>query len=69
MEEFFFKTVTEFGFPAIVSVILLTKGLGALEKLTESVNKLTSTVEKLSGVNARLDKLETTLEKFIFNRQ
>ena len=64
MEDFILKSVTEFGFPAIVSLYLLTKGINALNKLTSSVADLTKTVEKLSGVNDRLDKIEATLEKF-----
>ena len=58
-------TLTEFGFPAILSVILLTKGFAALDKLTNAVNELTKTVEKISGVNERLDKIEHTLEDFL----
>lgn len=65
MEDLFLHSLTEFGFPAILSVILLTKGFSALDKLTSAVNELTKTVEKMSGVNDRLDKIEHTLLDFL----
>ena len=61
MEDVILKILAEFGFPAVVTVFLLTKGLSALNQLTTSVNDLTKTVEKLSGVNDRLDKIEWKL--------
>ena len=61
MEDVILKALAEFGFPAVVTLFLLTKGLSALNQLTTSVNDLTKTVEKLSGVNDRLDKIEWKL--------
>lgn len=61
MEDLIFKGLAEFGFPAAITIFLLTKGLSALNQLTTSVNDLTKTVEKLSGVNDRLDKIEWKL--------
>lgn len=61
MEDLFIRGITEFGFPAVISLYLLTKGVNALNNLTSSVADLTKTVEKLSGVNDRLDKIENLL--------
>ena len=61
MEDVILKALAEFGFPAVVTLFLLTKGLSAFNQLTTSVNDLTKTVEKLSGVNDRLDKIEWKL--------
>ena len=68
MEDLILKAVTEFGFPALISVYLLTKGITALNNLTSSVADLTKTVEKLSGVNDRLDKIENILSSIEKNR-
>ena len=44
MEEVILKALAEFGFPAVVTLFLLTKGLSALNQLTTSVNDLTKDV-------------------------
>ena len=41
MEDLILKALAEFGFPAVVTLFLLTKGLSALNQLTTSVNDLT----------------------------
>ena len=66
MENLLFESV-EYGILGVIVLFLLTKGVTALNQLTNSVNELTKTVEKLSGVNERLSKIEFVLERMTKN--
>ena len=57
MEDMILKSLPSIGFPAALSVYLLVKMNGTLEKLTEAINKLSTDVEK------RLEKLEDVVAK------
>lgn len=48
MEEFL-KQVANFGFPIVLSVYLLVRVEGKLEKLTESINELSRTIASMGG--------------------
>ena len=60
MEEIVLKGLAEFGFPAIISIYLLTKGVSSLNKFAESVTKLT---ESISNLEKRLDIIERNFER------
>lgn len=67
VEDLVIKSIAEYGILGIIVLLLLTKGVNALNQLTKSVNELTQTVQNLSGVGQRLDKIEIILERMIRN--
>lgn len=48
MEEMF-KEIANFGFPIVLSVYLLVRVEGKLERLTESINELSRTIASMGN--------------------
>ena len=63
MEELIIRGITEIGFPAIIAIYLLTKGVNALNELTRSVTELTKTVSKLGDLEVLMKRFELCLDK------
>ena len=63
MEELIIHGITEIGFPAIIAIYLLTKGVNALNELTRSVTELTKTVSKLGDLEVLMKRFELCLDK------
>lgn len=60
MEEFLLKTLAEFGFPALISLYLLTKGVNTMNKFAETITKL---AESISRLEKRLDIMEINFQR------
>ena len=58
MEDVLLRGVTEFGFPALISIYLLTKGVSTLNQFASAVKDLSDSVAKLEK---RLDNIENKL--------